>query len=527
MATKNRQIYLYDTTLRDGSQREGISFSVADKLKIAKKLDELGVHYIEGGWPGANPKDVEFFEKAKTLKLKKAQLVAFGSTRRAGVKPQEDKVLKGLLEAETPVITIFGKTWDFHVKEALKVSYAENLAMIQDSIAYLKSKGKKVFFDAEHFFDGYKANADYAIETLEAAVKGGADYLVLCDTNGGSLPSEVAQITAKVKYLFKKTPVGIHAHNDSELAVANSLAAIAEGADQVQGTVNGLGERCGNANLSSIIPNLQLKMGYSCISDTELKKLSDISRYVSEIANLSPNDHQPYVGRSAFAHKGGVHVSAIQKNAATYEHIRPELVGNFQRILISEQSGVSNILSKAEDLGISLDKNAPATKEILNRVKELEHRGYQFEGAEGSFELLVRKALGQRPTFFDLEGFRVNTERMGNDDKILTEATIKLRVDKKPVHVAAEGDGPVNALDNALRKALRGSYPQLDKFHLTDFKVRILDSQEGTAARVRVLIESSDGKTSWGTVGVSENIIEAAWEAIVDAVEYGMMLHSK
>ncbi len=515
------QVKLYDTTLRDGAQAEGISFSVADKLMVLKKLDELGIHYVEGGWPGSNPKDITFFKKAKALRLKIAKLVAFGSTRRKDINVENDVNIKRLLTAGTNVVTIFGKSWDFHVKYALRTSLEENLRMIHSTVRFLKSRGLEVIYDAEHFFDGYNSNPSYALKTLKEAEDAGADNISLCDTNGGTLPDNLEKIIKEVKSKIK-TPLGIHTHNDSEMAVANSIIAVKMGCVLVQGTINGYGERCGNANLCSIIPNLKLKLRVNCISDGQLGSLTKVSRYVSEIANMVPRDEQPFVGNSAFAHKGGVHVSAVQKRPQTYEHIQPELVGNRRRILISELAGKSAILSKAKELEIDFKRDAKATEKVLKLLKDLEHKGYQFEGAEGSFEVLMKKVLGKHKSFFDLEGFRVIVERLKRG-KLRSEATIKLRVGDKEEHTASEGDGPVNALDNALRKALERFYPDLKEMSLTDFKVRVINAQAGTAAKVRVLIESRDKKDEWGTVGVSENIIEASWQALVDSVEYKLL----
>lgn len=516
-----RQVKIYDTTLRDGAQGEGISLSVEDKILIAQKLDELGIHYIEGGWPGSNPKDINFFRRIKRFSFRSARIAAFGSTRRAKYRAEEDPNLRALLEAEVPVVAIFGKSWDLHVRDVLRVTSDENLEIIFDSVYYLKPRVEEVIFDAEHFFDGFKSDPHYALATLKAAWEAGADCLVLCDTNGGTLPSEVRDIIARVQKEIT-APLGIHAHNDADTAVANSLVAVEAGVNHVQGTINGYGERCGNANLSSIIPNLQLKLKIDCIPDTQLSELTKVSRYVSEIANLIPRDNQPYVGKSAFAHKGGMHVDAVRKTPVSFEHIPPELVGNRRRILVSELSGTGSILDKAREYNLPLTKDSPETEKILNALKQREFEGYQFEGAEASFELLMKKTLGKHRTFFDLEGFRVIVEKK-RKQKCLSEATIKVRVGEAKEHTAAEGDGPVNALDNALRKALEKFYPQLRKVRLTDFKVRVLDAKTGTAAKVRVLIESSDQQETWETVGVSENIIEASWEALVDGIEYKLL----
>ncbi|MBI4698090.1 MAG: citramalate synthase [Nitrospirae bacterium] len=517
-----RKIEIYDTTLRDGAQSEDVSFSVEDKLRITQKLDDLGVHYIEGGWPGANPRDAEFFQKARKLKFKKAELAAFGSTHRASLKVHKDPNVKELLNAQTPVLTIVGKTWDFHVKEALRISYQANLDIIYNTVSYLKKRVHKVFFDAEHFFDGYKANPGYALKALEAAVSGGTDCLVLCDSNGGTLPHDVERIIKNVLNKFE-TPIGIHAHNDSECAVANSIIAVNLGATQVQGTINGLGERCGNANLISVMPNLKVKLRYDCITIEQLKKIKDVSRFVTEIANLRHFKRQPFVGDSAFAHKGGIHVSAIQRHSATYEHIKPELVGNYQRVLVSDLSGKSNIIRKAKEFNLKIDLDSPKIAQIISEMKQLENQGFQFEGAEASFELLMKKPFGLHRKFFELIGFRVIVEKRNEGEACLSEATIMLKVEGKPEHTAATGHGPVNALDNALRKALEKCYPQRKKVRLIDYKVRVLAAGVGTSAKVRVLIESGDDTHKWGTVGVSENIIEASWQALVDSIEYKLL----
>jgi 2-isopropylmalate synthase len=515
------RIELYDTTLRDGAQSEGISFSVSDKLKICEKLDELGVHFIEGGWPGANPKDMAFFKKAGDLKLKKSRVVAFGSTRRPHAKASRDSVLKGLLSAGTKHITIFGKSWDLHVKDVFRVDLKENLAMIRDSVKFLKEKGVTVFYDAEHFFDGYKGNKEYAISTLEAAEDAGADRIILCDTNGGAVTSEVFKIVEEVKSVIR-TPLGIHAHNDGEMAVANSVAAVQAGCVQVHGTINGYGERCGNANLVSVIANLKLKLGIDCIPDLALRELTEVARFVAEISNMKLEDKQPFVGNSAFAHKAGIHINAILKNPRTYEHCDPHTVGNRRRLLISELSGKSAILKKAQELELGLGRDERKSKKILKILQELEHKGYHFEAAEASLELLVKRVLKKFKDFFDLEEFRVIIEKR-KGGKMSSEATIKLKVGKDTEHTASLGDGPVNALDSALRKALKKFYPEIAEMHLTDYKVRVLDEKEGTAARVRVLIQSQDKEDSWWTIGVSENIIDASWQALVDSVEYKLL----
>jgi 2-isopropylmalate synthase len=517
-----KRIEIYDTTLRDGAQAEDVSFSVEDKLRVVRKLDELGVHYIEGGWPGASPKDTEFFREVKKLSLKQSVVTAFGATRKGDRTAESDPGLRTLLEADTSVVTLVGKSWNLHVTDALRVSLKENLSMIADSIECLVSKGRRVFYDAEHFFDGFKADPDYAMQTLKQAERAGAACIVLCDTNGGTMPWEVRRIITKVKSEIR-TPLGIHAHNDTDTAVANSLMAVELGVAQVQGTINGLGERCGNANLCSILPNLTLKMGVDCLPEDRLARLKEIAHFVNEIANLATNKHQPYVGESAFAHKGGIHVSAVRKNPLTYEHIRPEQVGNRQRILVSDYAGRSTLLEKAKDFGLHLSKDSPRLQELLETLKGLENQGYQFEGAEGSFELLMRKAQGTHKRFFELIGFRVIVEKRSEKEGTLSEATILVKVGGLTEHTAAVGHGPVNALDHALRKALEKFYPQLREIQLLDYKVRVLAANEGTASRVRVLIESGDKKRKWGTVGVSENIIEASWQALVDSVEYKLL----
>ncbi|MFO0751752.1 MAG: citramalate synthase [Thermodesulfovibrionales bacterium] len=517
-----RTIELYDTTLRDGSQAEDVAFSVEDKLRITEKLDEFGIHYIEGGWPGSNPKDAEYFKKAKKLCLSHSVVVAFGSTHRPKGTAEDDHTLRTLVDSKARVLTIFGKTWDFHVREALKIPLEENLEIIYNSVCFLKQNAEKVFFDAEHFFDGYKGNPEFALKCLQAAESAGADRLVLCDTNGGTLPPALKKVVQTVGRSVK-TPLGIHAHNDSECAVANSIIAVEQGAVQVQGTINGIGERCGNANLCSIVPNLQLKLGYRCLSAEQMEKLRDVSRFVNEISNLRHFKRQPFVGDSAFAHKGGIHVSAIRKRPETYEHIRPELVGNSQRVLISDMAGKSNILRKAEEFTIHLESDSPEVQGILDTLKDLEHQGFQFEGAEASFELLLKKALGLHRRFFDLIGFRVIDEKRKEKEKPLSEATIMVKVGGSIEHTAATGNGPVNALDNALRKALEKFYPELKEVKLYDYKVRVLTAGRGTSARVRVLVESGDEVHKWGTVGVSENIIEASWQALVDSIEYKLL----
>ncbi len=513
---------LYDTTLRDGTQAEDISFTVEDKIRISEKLDDLGIHYIEAGWPGSNPRDLDFFKHCKKLKLKNAKIVAFGATRKAKTTPAKDKNLKALLEAKTSVITLFGKSWDFHTQAALKISLNENLDLIADSIAYLKKEVEEVIYDAEHFFDGYKANPEYALKTLLAAEQAGAHWIVLCDTNGGSLPHEIDEIVRKVRQKIK-TPLGIHCHNDGEVAVANSLAAIQAGVRQVHGTINGIGERCGNANLVSVIANLQLKLGFSILKPDQLKQLRETAHFVDELANRMPNTHEAFVGDSAFAHKGGVHVDAVTKNPKTYEHIEPEQVGNHRRVLISDLSGTSNILYKAKEFNLSVNSQDPVIKRILEELKALENKGFQFEGAEASFKLLMKKALGEHRTFFKLLSFRVTDEKDSTLQTARAEAKIKIQVDGKIEESNAQGHGPVDALDRALRKALEKFYPSLKKVKLIDYKVRVLQSDKGTASQVRVLMESSDGQEKWGTVGVSENIIQASWMALVDSLEYKLL----
>ncbi len=520
--TDNR-LWIYDTTLRDGAQAEGLSFSLEDKLRVARALDRLGVPFIEGGWPGANPKDVQFFWHLQEQPLERAEVVAFCSTRRAGKRAADDPLLKAILAARTRWVTIFGKSWDLHVTEGLKTTLDENLAAIRDTLEFLRSQGRRVVYDAEHWFDGYKRNREYAIATLQTAANAGAEWLTLCDTNGGTLPHEIGAIVRETRAALGKDapPLGIHTHNDSDTAVANAIAAVLEGATMVQGTFNGYGERCGNANLCSLIANLQLKLGYECIDD--LVGLTETSRFVSEVANLAPNDRAPFVGRSAFAHKGGIHVSAVRRNPLTYEHIEPERVGNIRRIVISDQSGTSNILEKAGNFGIKLEKGDPAAREILERLKVLEHQGYEFEAAEASFEILMRDVLEQRQHFFNIVGFWVNCNSERDLAASQSLATVKVRVGETEILEAAEGNGPVSALDAALRKALQGSYPQIANFQLVDYKVRILDSTTGTSAKTRVLVEMSDGHQRWTTVGVSANIIDASYRAVVEGLEYGLM----
>jgi 2-isopropylmalate synthase len=514
------EVEIYDTTLRDGSQGEGISFSAADKLRIAERLDAFGVHYIEGGWPGSNPKDMEFFALAQKRKFRNAKLAAFGSTRRKNVAVELDDQVRLLLEAETPVITIFGKTWSLHVREALRTTPEENLGMIGDTVRYLKDHGKVVVYDAEHCFDGYKEDPEYAVATWLAAEKAGADYVVLCDTNGGSLPTEVEQIVTLARTRLR-IPVGIHPHNDIGLGVANAIAAVNAGATHVQGTINGYGERTGNANLTSIVPILALKMGKRTVPAKSLPKLRELSQFVDEIANVRHDTRQPWVGSTAFAHKGGIHVSAVQKTPKTYEHIDPAAVGNIRRVLVSDLAGRSNILFKAQELGFDLSGNTPELKGILARIKELEHEGYEFEAAEASLALMIRKIIQQRDPPFHLDVYHVSMRRDGQNS--ICEATVKVRVGGEVAHTVAEGDGPVNALDSALRAALGKFYPQMRKVRLTDYKVRIIDTTTGTAAKTRVLIQSTDGRKEWGTVGVNENIIVASLQALTDSIEYALL----
>jgi len=519
-----RFVEIYDTTLRDGTQSEGVSLSVEDKLKIARRLDAMGVTYIEGGWPGSNPKDVKFFERTAKMQWKHAQLAAFGSTCRAGVKPEDDANINALLESQTPVCTIFGKTWTLHVREALRTTLEENLRMIEESVAYLKSQGRKVLYDAEHFFDGYKADREYAVKTLKAAVDGGAEILVLCDTNGGTMPWEIVNIIEEIKPHIGDVPFGIHAHNDGECGVANSLAAIRAGAMHVQGTINGYGERCGNANLCSIIPDLELKMDIRTLPEGHLEDLYDLSHYVAEIANMTPNEHAAFVGRSAFAHKGGIHVSAVRRNADSYQHIDPELVGNEMRVVVSELSGRSNLFSKADEYGVELEGDSAV--EALQKIKELEAQGFSFEAAEASVAMLMKRLSPEYVPLFDVIDYTAHiTHREGRG--LVCEATVKVEVDGRIYHTIAEGNGPVNALDAAMRKALVPVYPQLTELQLTDFKVRILDGDKATAATTRVLIDTAAFGEVWSTVGASPNIIEASWKALLDSIEYGLMLFNE
>jgi 2-isopropylmalate synthase len=522
-------ILLYDTTLRDGTQGENVTFSADEKLNVAMRLDDIGIHYIEGGWPGSNPRDVAFFNLAKRVTFKHARLAAFGSTRKPGIRPDQDNNLNALLETETPVVTVFGKSWDLHVKKIMDNTLQENLSMINDSVAFLKQHGRELIYDAEHFFDGYKNNRDYALQSLSAAADGGADFIVLCDTNGGTLPFELESIIAEVQQQMGNigtTPsrndsikLGIHSHNDCGLAVANSITAVKNGAVMVHGTMNGYGERCGNADLTSIIPVLSIKMGCECVTPENLTKLKNLSRYVSETANLVPLNSRPFVGRSAFAHKGGIHVSAIMKAPRAYEHMDPARVGNGRRVLVSDLSGKSNVEYKARELGVELGKNGVDSRQIASEIKQLEQEGYQFDTADGTFKILLEKFTDQFKPHFSLESFRVTIEK-DKDQPCSAHATIKISVGGKEEITAGEGYGPVSALDNALRKALDKFYPDLDTMRLVDFKVRVIDGTRGTAARVRVLIESRDQNEIWSTMGVSEDIIEASWQALADSFQF-------
>lgn len=521
-----QKLEIYDTTLRDGAQSEGISFSVNDKLKVIKLLDELGIDYIEGGWPGANPKDIELFNQAKKLELENSTLTAFGCTRKANTNPEDDLILRQLLEAETNVITIFGKTWDFHVEHALCTTLDENIKMISDSVAYLKNQDRRVFFDAEHFYDGFKNNRDYALKTLKAAFEAGAERIILCDTNGGATVSEIKLITETVKEFLPQAQLGIHAHNDSDLAVANSLTAVETGAIQIQGTFNGYGERCGNANLCSIIPTLQLKMGYEILADN-IKNLVYVSKQIAEIANVKHHEYSPYVGESAFSHKGGVHASGVRKHSKTYEHVNPSEIGNSRKILISDQSGVASIKDKVERLNLDFELNDKEMRDVLKHIKDMEWQGFTFEDASASFELMIRHITGKKPRFFELKGFRVMSDTTTGLKTLNTEASVKVKIGDEVIHTVSEGEGPGHALDQALRKALRPIYPVVKHFKLSDFKVRILDSTDGTSAKTRVHVETSDGFNRWDTVGVSRNIIEATYLAIVDSIDYGLLLYKQ
>lgn len=523
-----KRVEIYDTTLRDGTQAEDVTFTAEDKVRITHRLDEFGVDYIEGGWPGSNPRDLSYFKEISRHNLKHSRLAAFGSTHNPKKAPEKDANLKALVKAGAPIMTLVGKSWDVHVRDALRIELGRNLEIIENSLAFLRPEAEKLFFDAEHFFDGFKRNREFACASLEAAIKGGADCLVLCDTNGGSLTSEIASIVQEVRRSFPGIPLGVHVHNDAELAVANTLAAVEAGVEHVQGTINGLGERCGNANLCSIIPALVLKMKKECLVEGGLAQLFEVSRFVNELANKRHNMFQPYVGRSAFAHKGGIHVSAVERNPETYEHVPPSSVGNVQRILISDLSGKSTVLNKARKYGLDIDSRDPVAMSILEEIKTLESQGFQFEGAEGSFELLMNRAMGAQKKYFELLGFRVIDHKLKEDEPPVAEATIMVKVGGKVEHTAAEGDGPVNALDNALRKALEKFYPELAEMRLNDYKVRVLPAGvRGTGAKVRVLIESGDREDEWGTVGVSHDIIEASWQALVDSISYKLYLEEK
>jgi len=519
------KITTYDTTLRDGSQTAGISLSIQDKINISKTLDLLKIDVIEGGWPGSNPKDDQYFIDIRKTELKHSKIAAFGSTRRKGMTCDEDPIIQSLVNSNADILTIVAKTWDFQVTKALNMTLDENIELIADTVTYLKTRGFEVYLDAEHFYDGCKENPEYALKCLKAAERSGADMLVLCDTNGGTLPNEVTDITRKAVE-STSIAVGVHFHNDTGVAVANSMAAINAGASSVQGTINGYGERCGNCDLITFIPNAVLKMGFHCSCADSLHHITEASRFVSETANLPHNEHRPYAGAYAFAHKGGIHVSALQKDTRTYEHIGPELVGNHRKVIISELSGKSNVEFKAKELGIEIDKEINISKDVLKKIKDLEEKGFQFEAAEGSFELIIREATGEYKPFFKFISFRLVTEMYG-DGQLECEATIKVEVNGQIEHTAANGAGPVEAIDNALRKALTKFYPEIEKLHLSDYKVRVLNEGEGTGSSVRVLIDQTDSNTHWGTVGVSQNIIEASWMALVDGIEYLLFKNRK
>jgi 2-isopropylmalate synthase len=516
-----KKIIIYDSTLRDGAQAQGISFSIEDRLKIVDRLERLGVEYIEAGNPGSNPKELEFFKRVKKMGFENAKVIAFGSTRRVGIAAKDDANVKSLLEADTDAVAIFGKCWELHVTDVLKTNLDENISMIYDTVKFFKDNGKEVVFDAELFFEGYKENPEYAMRALKAAFEAGADSLCLCDTTGGSLPNEIYEITLRVVKEFN-IPIGIHCHNDNGMAVANSIMAVQAGAVQVQGTINGLGERCGNANLCTLIPNLQLKMGYNCISEENMKRITPVARLVSEISNVTFDERAPYVSRCAFAHKAGMHSDAVSKNPKTYEHIDPDTVGNERIFLMSEVAGRSAVLSIINDVDKTITRDSPETKQILERLKELEAEGYQYEGAESSFELVIRKVLGRHKHFFELSEFKVIVNEPSVQG-VNSSAMIKIKVGRQDEITAAEGDGPVNALDNAVRKALERFYPQIKEMKLTDYKVRVLDSTAATASKVRVLIESTDGNDVWTTIGVSTDIIDASWKALVDSIEYKLI----
>lgn len=522
--TENK-VYVYDSLLRDGCQGEGISFTVTDKIKIVLKLDEFGIDYIEAGNPGSNPKDKEFFEKINKIKLKHSKIVAFGNTRKPNKTVDEDNTVVSLANAGTSAVAVFGKSWDFHVKKIIKTSLEENLNMIRDTLSYMKQFGKEVIFDAEHFFDGYKNNPVYALKTLKAACDAGCDWIVLCDTNGATMPYEVGNIINDVREKIN-VPIGVHFHNDCGMAVADTIMAVKHGAKQVQGCMNGYGERCGNANLSTVVPNLQLKMNMECIDQHNIQSLVEVSRYISEITNLSHNESFPYVGKNAFTHKGGMHIDAVMKDTKSYEHIAPETVGNKRTFVMSEVSGRSTILKRIQKVAPWVTKESGETKQLMDRIKELEHDGYQFEGAESSFELMVIKALGDYKEFFEVRDFKVICDNDWGSEKSAS-SIIKIAVDGVEELTAAEGDGPVNALDSALRKALEVFYPEMKKMRLIDYKVRVLDTNKATGAKVRVHMESSDGVNTWGTVGLSENIIEASWIALTDSIEYFLYTNKK
>ena len=516
---KKNKIWIYDTTLRDGAQGEGISFSASGKLNLVKQLDEFGIDYIEGGFAGSNQKDMDFFSAVQNMDLKHSKIVAFGSTRRANKNVKDDIFATSLIKAGTSTVTVFGKTWKLHVKEVLRTTIKENLAMISDTVGFLKDNGREVFFDAEHFFDGYKDDPEFAIDALQAAVAAGADSCVLCDTNGGTMPHEIYEITQSVISAVGGV-IGIHTHNDSGMAIANTIESVRAGATQVQGTINGYGERCGNSNLCTLIPTLELKLGKKCLPARKIKKMREVSLHVDDLVNLRHDSKLPYIGKSAFAHKGGAHVNAVKKNPHTFEHIEPEVVGNMRHILVSELSGGSNVLLKAIELGIGRKESEEGAKDILVALKDMESKGYSFESADASFKILIQKVLKKHKSFFDLEGFRVIIDKRNSSETSVTQASVKVRVGDDVEHTVAEGDGPVDALNHALRKALMRFYPSIADVVLTDYRVRILDPEDATAATTQVIIESSDGKETWGTVGVSENLIEASWEALVDSVEY-------
>ncbi len=522
-----RSILLYDTTLRDGMQREGLSVSADEKVRIASRIADLGVHIIEGGFPGSNPKDKEFFRRVQPEHLGRSDIAVFGMTRAGGTAAEDDANLKLMVENWAPVAAVVGKTWDLHVEKVLRVDRDENLRMISDSVAFLLEQGKRVFYDAEHFFDAYAAHPDYALACLRAAAEAGAEAVCLCDTNGAALPLQVQEVVGKVVgALGGVCRVGIHAHNDAGCAVANSLIAVAAGAEMVQGTINGYGERCGNADLCAIIPGLKLKLGLDCVSDKDLAKLTEAARFVAELCNVSPDAHQPYVGRNAFAHKGGMHIAAVERDPATFEHVDPTLVGNEPHVLVSELSGRATIAQRAKDLGYSLPEDQDLAESVLQRVKQRENEGYHYEAADASFELLLRAELGVQVELFHLENFRIIVEKR-EDGEMTCEATIKVHVDGERFLETAEGNGPVNALDKALRMAIQSKFPEVQDIHLINYSVRILDEDKGTAAKTRVLLDSSDGQENWGSVGVSDNVVEASWQALVDSISYGLLRRRK